>query len=97
MTLNALWFASGGFSLILLACINYLVVTSTPRGSFFALGYISNVLGALLLALVLYFLRAPHVAVILLLIITEAILLIRLHTITARATPNTLTASNPVQ
>ncbi|GLV60860.1 hypothetical protein KDH_76790 [Dictyobacter sp. S3.2.2.5] len=59
LTLNALWFASAGFSLILLAFINYLVVNITPRGSVFAVGYISNVLGALLLALVLYFLRAP--------------------------------------
>lgn len=86
LTLNALWFSSAGLALILMACINYLVITVKPwQARFFAVGHLSNILGSVLLGLLLIFLPAPHVALLFLLLVAETVLVIWSHVASARS------------
>jgi hypothetical protein len=86
LTLNALWFSSAGLALIFAAFINYLVITAKPwQVRFFAVGHMSNILGSVLMGLILIFLPAPHVALLLILLVAETVLVIWSHVAAARS------------
>ena|SRR5690242_1689952 len=77
LTLDQLWFTAAGLALMLIAFINYLSLNihswSVPV---FLVVLLTNLLGTVLLGLVLFFLRAPHVALLFLLLVAETILTI---------------------
>jgi hypothetical protein len=80
LTLNALWFASAGLALILIACINYMVVnTEAHAATFFVFGHSANILTTILMGFILAFLPAPHVIVLFVLLILETALVIWLQ------------------
>jgi hypothetical protein len=86
LTLNALWYSSAGLALMFAAGINYLVITATPwQARFFAVGHLSNILGSVLLGLILLVLPAPHVALLLLLVVAETVLVIWSQVAAARS------------
>jgi hypothetical protein len=77
LTLDRLWFTSAGLALILIAFINYLVLNINSWSvNVFLVVLLTNLLGSILLGLVLFFLRAPHVALLFLLLVAETVLMI---------------------
>lgn len=87
LALNTLWFISGGLALVFIVFINYLIINMKPhKARFYAIGHITNILGSILMAAILCFLTAPHVALLLLLLLAETMLLFWSDRTTARVT-----------
>jgi hypothetical protein len=77
LTLDHLWFTSAGLALMLIAFINYLALTIPAWSApVFLVVLLTNLLGMIFLGLLLFFLRAPHVALLFLLLVAETILTI---------------------
>lgn len=77
LTLDSLWFTSAGLALMLGAFINYLVLNITSWSvTVFLVVLLTNLLGSILLGLILFFFRAPHVALLFLLLVAETVLII---------------------
>ncbi|MGG3575235.1 hypothetical protein ABES25_23875 [Bacillus gobiensis] len=77
-TIDALWFASAGFTLIFLAFLNYIVINIRQRQArVFVVCHIANILSAILVALILTIAIAPHIIFLFVLLVSETLLVMR--------------------
>ncbi|WP_066393069.1 hypothetical protein [Neobacillus mesonae] len=77
-TINDLWFASFGCSLIFLALLNYVVMNIKQRQTnIFIVCYVANILCAILVSLILTRALFPHIILLFVLLVLETILIIR--------------------
>lgn len=82
-SIDSLWFASAGLTLIFLALINYVLINIKERQSkIFVVCHIANILCTIFVALILMVALYPHIIFLFLLLISETFLVIRLQTST---------------
>jgi hypothetical protein len=79
LTIDTLWFISGGLTLIFLAFLNIILVTNQGKDSnIFVFCQVANCLTAIFLGFLLKIIFAPQVLVGFLLVLTEVILVLGL-------------------
>lgn len=77
-TIEALWFASAGYTLIFLAFLNYILISIKQKQTrFFVICHAANILCTILVALILTFAFAPHIILLFVLLVSETLLVIR--------------------
>lgn len=91
LTVASLWFASFGLALMFLAFLNYTIMKSELKSTrLFVLGYVANLLTALLVAVLLTCALYPHIILLFVLLVVETVLLLRAH---LAATPSAARAN----
>ncbi|MDZ5605695.1 hypothetical protein U2I54_00830 [Bacillus pseudomycoides] len=77
-TIDALWFASAGFTLIFLAFLNYVLISIREKQrEIFVVCHIANILCTIFVALLLTVAFAPHIIFLFVLLVAETLLIIR--------------------
>jgi hypothetical protein len=79
-TIDALWFASAGFTLIFLAFLNYVLINIRQRQTkVFVVCHIANILCTIFVALLLTVAFEPHIIFLFVLLVSETLLVMRLQ------------------
>ncbi|WP_242143212.1 MULTISPECIES: hypothetical protein [unclassified Bacillus cereus group] len=79
-TIEALWFASAGCTLIFLAFLNYVLISIKQRQTrFFVICHTANILCTILVAFILTIAFAPHIILLFVLLVSKTLLVIGLQ------------------
>jgi len=80
-SIDTLWFASFGLTLIFLAFLNYVLINIKERQpKIFVVCHIANILCTIFVALILTIALYPHIIFLFLLLISETFLVMRIQT-----------------
>ncbi|PEL82772.1 hypothetical protein CN609_09055 [Bacillus wiedmannii] len=77
-TIETLWFASAGYTLVFLSFLNYILISIKQKQTiFFIICHTANISCTILVALILTFAFAPHIILLFTLLVSETLLIIR--------------------